>query len=94
MHKYGTSSLLGEEIKLKKNRYLLCLLLCGFLLYYGAPRLSIHAEGAQGIFSLAWLAFALMVIAGNLTGLLYSPKRQGQKPQIERRGKKKSRSFH
>ncbi|WP_026563327.1 hypothetical protein [Bacillus sp. UNC41MFS5] len=79
---------------MKKNRYLLCLLLCGFLLYYGVPRLSIHAGGAEGIFSLAWLAFALMVIAGNLTGLLYSPKRQGQKPNVERRVKKKSRSFH
>ena len=84
---------LGEEIKLKKNRYLLCLLLCGILLYYGAPRLSIHADGAQGIFSLAWLAFALIVIAGNLTGLLYSPKRQGKKHQSERL-RKKSRSFH
>ncbi|NHC42167.1 hypothetical protein G6549_19740 [Bacillus sp. MM2020_1] len=79
---------------MKKNRYLLCLLLCGFLLYYGAPRLSIHAEGAQGIFSLAWLSFALIVIAGNLTGLLYSPKRHGQKHQAERRPGKKSRSFH
>ena len=85
---------LGEEFHLKKNRYLLCLLLCGILLYYGAPRLSIHAEGAQGVFSLAWLAFALIVIAGNLTGLLYSPKRQGKNFQTERRSRKKSRSFH
>jgi hypothetical protein len=84
---------LEEEIKLKKNRYLLCLLLCGILLYYGAPRLSIHADGAQGIFSLAWLSFALIVIAGNLTGLLYSPKRQGKKHQSERL-RRKSRSFH
>ncbi|MEH7074760.1 hypothetical protein [Neobacillus drentensis] len=79
---------------MKKNRYLLCLLLCGFLLYYGAPRLSIHAEGAEGIFSLTWLAFALIVIAGNLTGLLYTPKRQGKNLQTGRRTRKKSRSFH
>jgi hypothetical protein len=85
---------LEEEINMKKNRYLLCLLLCGFLLYYGAPRLSIYAEGAQGIFSIVWLLFALIVIAGNLTGLLYSPKRQGQKLQSDRRPKKKSRSYH
>jgi hypothetical protein len=84
----------GEEIKLKKNRYLLCLLLCGILLYYGAPRLSIYSDGAQGIFSLAWLSFALIVIAGNLTGLLYSPKKQGQKLQSERRSRKKSRYYH
>jgi hypothetical protein len=78
---------------LKKNRYLLCLLLCGFMLYFAVPRLSIIADGAQGVFSLAWLLFALMVIAGNLTGLLYSPKKQVQKLQAERL-KKKSRSFH
>ncbi|MGG3560370.1 hypothetical protein ABES03_01800 [Neobacillus rhizosphaerae] len=78
---------------MKKNRYLLCLLLCGLMLYFAVPRLSIHKDGPQGIFSLAWLAFALMVIAGNLTGLLYSPKRQIQKLQAGRL-KKKSRSFH
>ncbi|MEH7108182.1 MULTISPECIES: hypothetical protein [Bacillaceae] len=77
---------------MKKNRYLLCLLLCGFMLYFALPRLSIHAEGAPGIFSIAWLAFALMVIAGNLTALLYSPKKQVRKLQIES-GKKKTRSY-
>ncbi|MDQ1144761.1 MAG: hypothetical protein ABGX20_04960 [Bacillus sp. (in: firmicutes)] len=78
---------------MKKNRYLLCLLLCGFMLYFAVPRLSIHAEGLQGTFAWAWLAFALMVMAGNLTGLLYSPRKQMQKPQVGR-VKKKSRSFH
>ena len=78
---------------MKKNRYLLCLLLCGLMLYYAVPKLSVTANGAQGVFSLVWLSFALMVIAGNLTGLLYSPKRQVPKRQPERL-KKKSRSFH
>jgi hypothetical protein len=93
VHKNDTSTFLKEEIKLKKNRYLLCLLLCGFMIYFAAPRLSFHAFGGQGIFSLAWLSFALMVIAGNLTGLLYGQKRQAQKHQSELL-KKKSRSFH
>ncbi|WP_066063515.1 hypothetical protein [Neobacillus soli] len=79
---------------MKKNRYLLCLLLCGFMLYFAVPKLSINADGnLQGIFSIAWLSFALIVIAGNLTGLLYSPKRQVQRLQSERL-KKKSRYFH
>jgi hypothetical protein len=78
---------------LKKNRYLLCLLLCGFMLYYAVPQLSVMAGGAQGTFAIAWLAFALMVIAGNLTALLYSPKKQGQKPHPQR-VKKKSRSYY
>ncbi|THE14752.1 hypothetical protein E1I69_02720 [Bacillus timonensis] len=56
------------------NRLLLCLLLCGVLLYYGVPRLSIGAEGLEGIFSISWLVFALIVVSGNLIGLLYNPK--------------------
>ncbi|GKU81559.1 hypothetical protein [Niallia sp. NCCP-28] len=59
---------------MKKNRYLLCLLLCGVLLYYGVPRLASYQDGMAGIFSITWLAFALMVIAGNLTAILYAPK--------------------
>ncbi|OLS41430.1 hypothetical protein [Bacillus sp. MRMR6] len=78
---------------MKKNRYLLCLLLCGFMLYFAVPRLSINAEGLQGTFSLVWLAFALIVIAGNLTAILYSPKRLVKADQPIK-SKKKSRSFH
>ena len=66
---------------MKKNRYFLCLLLCGAMLYYAVPQLSVTAPGQKGIFSIAWLAFALMVIAGNLTGILYSPKKAVQKLQ-------------
>jgi hypothetical protein len=93
VHKNETSTFFKGEMKMKKNRYLLCLLLCGFMLYFAAPRLSFQAHGGQGLFSLAWLSFALMVMAGNLTGLLYSPKKQAQKYHSERL-KKKSRSFH
>nr|WP_263325436.1 hypothetical protein [Neobacillus sp. Marseille-Q6967] len=78
---------------MKQNRYLLCLLLCGFMLYYAVPKLSVFAEGLQGTFAIVWLAFALMVIAGNLTGLLYSPKRQAKKQRAESIPKK-SRSFY
>ncbi|MFS0822417.1 hypothetical protein [Bacillus sp. 1P02SD] len=56
------------------NRLLLCLLLCGVLLYYGVPRLAIGAEGLEGIFAISWLVFALIVVSGNLIGLLYNPK--------------------
>lgn len=78
---------------MKKHRYLLCLLLCGAMLYYAVPQLSVTASGPEGIFSLAWLALALMVIAGNLTGILYSPKKAVQKLQPNR-SKRKSRMFH
>jgi hypothetical protein len=76
---------------MKKNRYLLCLLLSAFMLYFAVPRLSVTAEGLQGIFAITWLAFAMIVIAGNLTGLLYAPKKQVQKVSPERM---KKRSFH
>lgn len=56
------------------NRLLLCLLICGVLLYYGVPRLSIGADGLEGIFAISWLIFALIAISGNLIGLLYRPK--------------------
>jgi len=76
----------------KKNRYLLCLLLCGFMLYYAVPKLSVTAEGTQGLFAIVWLSFALIVVAGNLTGLLYSLKKQVKRLQSQT-VKKKSRSF-
>lgn len=76
---------------MKKNRYLLCLLLSAFMLYFAVPRLSVTAGGIEGIFAMTWLAFALIVIAGNLTGLLYTPKKLAQKVSAER---VKKRSFH
>ncbi|KAB7667998.1 hypothetical protein [Bacillus sp. B1-b2] len=63
---------------MNKNRYLLCILLGGVLLYYGVPRLSPLADGMEGLFSISWLVFALLVMAGNLTALLYTPKKQKQ----------------
>ncbi|MFP7299509.1 hypothetical protein [Neobacillus niacini] len=78
---------------MKKNRYLLCLLLCGFMLYFAVPRLSLFAEGLEGIFTISWLAFALIVIAGNLTAMLYSPAKAVKKRQ-QHRISKKSRSYY
>ncbi|WP_369425920.1 hypothetical protein [Cytobacillus pseudoceanisediminis] len=61
---------------MNKNRYLLCLLLCGLLLYYAAPRMGVFNGGTEGIFAISWLALALFVIAGNLTALLFAPKKR------------------
>ncbi|MDP4155480.1 MAG: hypothetical protein Q8929_07555 [Bacillota bacterium] len=61
---------------MQRNRYILCLLVCAFLLYYAVPRLHVFAQGAEGTFSLSWLIFALFVIAGNLTGILYHPNKK------------------
>lgn len=78
-----------------KNRLILCLLLCGLLLYYAAPRLSITAGGAEGIFALLWLLLALFVIAGNLAGALFTQYRTKRgMANTERYKKKRMRSFH
>jgi len=58
-----------------KNRYLLCLLLCAALLYIALPFLTVSAAGLEGVFAISWLAFAFIVIAGNLSALLFAPKR-------------------
>ena len=66
-----------------KQRLLLCLLLCGVMLYYAVPRLSLESGGLEGLFAGSWLLFALLAVAGNLTGILYSPKKQKVKRQLE-----------
>lgn len=63
------------------------------MLYFAVPRLSIQAEGLEGIFAMSWLAFALIVIAGNLTAMLYSPKKAVRKRQ-QLRINKKSKSYY
>ncbi|MBM4762548.1 hypothetical protein [Bacillus sp. B15-48] len=76
---------------MNKNRYLLCLLLCGVMLYYAIPRLSIETSGKESLFAIAWLMLAFFVIAGNLSAYLFTPKKQkhlsrkkGQKPRKTR----------
>ncbi len=62
-----------------KNRYLLCLLLCLVLLYFAVPRLAPGAAGLEGVFAISWLAFSFLVIAGNLSALLFSRQNREQK---------------
>ncbi|AOH56072.1 hypothetical protein ABE28_017050 [Peribacillus muralis] len=66
-----------------KQRLLLCLLLCGVMLYYAVPRLSLESGGLRGLFAGCWLLFAMLAVAGNLTGILYSPKKHKLKRQVE-----------
>ncbi|XXM71035.1 hypothetical protein ACQ0QQ_15125 [Lysinibacillus sphaericus] len=79
----------------KKQRYILCLLLTGALLYYAAPRLSIEAGGLEGIFAIGWLVLAAFVIAGNLAALLFSPAKASKrgKGKISDSRKRRTRSF-
>ncbi|HWO97328.1 MAG TPA: hypothetical protein VNM45_13555 [Bacillus sp. (in: firmicutes)] len=58
-----------------KNNTTLSLLLCGLMLYYAVPCLTVDVNTAQGIFSLSWLFLALLVVGGNLSSFLYQPKK-------------------
>lgn len=59
-----------------KNRCILSLLLCGVMLYYATPRLTLTGNGIEMYFSFAWLTFLLLAIAGNLAAILYAPKKK------------------
>jgi hypothetical protein len=71
---YNETSYEKGENNVKRNRYILCLLFAAFLLYFAVPKFSIFAEGLGGIFTISWLVLALLVVAGNLSAILYSPK--------------------
>ncbi|WP_338470494.1 hypothetical protein R4Z10_17070 [Niallia sp. XMNu-256] len=81
---------------MNKNRYLICLLVSGILLYYAVPRLTINSPGLEGYFTISWLLFALMVIAGNLTALLYTPSKKKKQQPLGHRGRKqvKARNYN
>ena len=69
---------------MKKNRYLLCLLVTALLVFAALPRLEIGEGGLDGIFAASWLFFAFCAAAGNLSSLLYnSPMKRA-----DRRNKK------
>lgn len=71
---------------MKRNRYLLCILLAAALMYYAIPQLPFAASGKGGLFACVWLAFAILVIAGNLSALLYTPKKKSyNKREIQAR---------
>ncbi|PLT31166.1 hypothetical protein [Peribacillus deserti] len=76
-----------------KQRYLLCLLLCGVMLYYQVPRLDLNGDGLAGIYSGMWLLLALFVAAGNLSGILYSPKKRMRASGSKRRVMKRVRNY-
>lgn len=79
---------------MKRNRYILCLLASGLMLYYALPNLTISESGGARIFSIAWLTLCLFVIAGNLAALLFPQQHLSTgKRQISKETRKKLRMF-
>jgi hypothetical protein len=83
---------LEKGASLVKQRYLLCLLLGASMVYYAVPKLSFQFNQIEGKFTLVWLGFAILVLAGNVSAILYSPATR--KAVIrERSPKKRVRSY-
>ncbi|WP_213369068.1 hypothetical protein [Mesobacillus boroniphilus] len=80
---------------MKKNRYLLYLLLCGVMLYIAMPELNFQVGGKEALFAGSWLFLALLVFAGNLAAFLYTPKKRGRTASrgLEINQKRKSRVY-
>ncbi|MBM7584944.1 hypothetical protein JOC86_001481 [Bacillus pakistanensis] len=68
---------------MNKQRYLLCLLLAGVMLYYAVPRINLYGDGLSGIFTISWLGLCLLVIAGNLSAMLFTVnKKKNEQKQV------------
>ncbi|MFT9600857.1 hypothetical protein [Mesobacillus sp.] len=80
---------------MKKNRYLLYLLLCGVMLYIAMPELNFQVGGKEALFAGSWLFLALLVFAGNLAAFLYTPKKRARTAsrKMEANPKRKSRVY-
>lgn len=63
-----------------KNRCILSLLICCFLLYYALPELQLHGNSLSVYFSWTWLSLLIMAFAGNLAAVLFAPKKRKQVP--------------
>ncbi|OZT12336.1 hypothetical protein CHN50_12585 [Priestia aryabhattai] len=60
------------------------------MLYYVKPYIVISIDSLQGIFSLAWLGLALLVVGGNVSALLYA-KKEEQKKLLQQKLRKPTR---
>ena len=58
-----------------RERLLFCLLFIGIMLYYAIPRLSFTGSLEVVIFSVSWLAFAVLAVGGNIAAVLYMPRK-------------------
>ncbi len=74
-----------------RQRLFLSILGALALIYLAIPRLPIGEGGLAHVFSLSWLLFAIIVIGGNLVGLLYSKNLQISTQNIKKRQKDRNK---
>ncbi|WP_035186529.1 hypothetical protein [Alteribacter aurantiacus] len=63
---------------MKSSRLFLCVLLTFLLLYLALPRIPFLGEGLAVYFAFAWLAFALIVLGGNVYAWLKERDKERQ----------------
>ncbi len=63
------------------------------LLVYSFERLPLQEGGVAQIFSLSWISFAVVVILGNLYGLLHKKKQNAETSVTVDMKKVKTRSY-
>ncbi|WLD92363.1 hypothetical protein [Alkalihalobacillus sp. AL-G] len=68
-----------------KNRILLSLLLAIALVYFAVPFLPEMGTGISAWFSLLWLAFAMLVIGGNFSTLLFKRINENKEQALSRK---------
>ncbi len=76
-----------------KNRLILSLLAALALVYFAVPYLPEIGTGSGGWFSAIWLFFALLVIGGNFSALLYKryPQQSTESTSFKRSTKERKR---
>jgi hypothetical protein len=71
---------------------ILYILLAGAVVYFALPHLDFSSSSSlESLFSLVWLMFALFVIGGNMTGLIYTPKKRLTKHSAVSKYQKKTK---
>ncbi|OZM57968.1 hypothetical protein CIB95_06325 [Lottiidibacillus patelloidae] len=80
-----------------RQRYLLSLLCAIAMLYYALPQLPFFSgnEAAQ-LFAVTWFLFALVVIGGNLSAILFQKERKQATvhKEVTMKNKGRLRSYH
>lgn len=77
---------------MKKNRYLLSILLAALMLYFAFPKLTFDYQSQEGLFSITWIGFCALVIVGNISGILLAPKNAQVKTRKQQMPRKRVRS--
>ncbi|PYZ97214.1 hypothetical protein CR205_01015 [Alteribacter lacisalsi] len=71
---------------MKSSRLFLCILLAFLIVYLALPRLPFSETGGLGAwFAYAWIAFALLVLGGNVYGWLVERDKENQQEQERNR---------